>query len=149
MIKINPQSEMEFKTRKKAEQFRTLTKTVIAIVIIFLVPELPYGFFYLLTVSLGHSEKAILPLKVNRLVHCLYEILQVLSFHLNFWVYCLLIRHFRSCIKRFIQLITCRVVSFKSLDERTTTTSSEAVELRAITTETDEIQATTSVNFLD
>ena len=127
--------EMEalgLKSRKKTEQFRMLTKTVIAIVVIFLVPELPYGLFYLVTVSLGHSNQAILPLNVNRLVHCIYEILMVLSFHLNFWVYCLLIRNFRSCIKRFIQLITCRVVTFKRLDD-STTTSSNGVELQAMT----------------
>ena len=56
-----------FKSRKKTELFRMHTKTVVAIAVIFLVPELPYGLYYLVTVSLGHSEKAILPLKVNRL----------------------------------------------------------------------------------
>lgn len=129
------------KSKKKTEQFRMLTKAVVAIVVIFLVPELPYGLFYLVTVSLGHSGKAILPLKVNRLVHCIYEILMVLSFHLNFWVYCLLIRNFRSCIKRFIQLVTCRFVSFKRLDD-STTTSSNGVELHAMTSAITETHST-------
>ena len=138
----NGQSEAKgLKSRKKTEHFRMLTKTVVAIVVIFLVPELPYGLFYLITVSLGHSDKAILPLKVNRLVHCIYEILMVLSFHLNFWVYCLLIRNFRSCIKRFIQLITCRIVSFKRPDD-STTTSSNGVELHAMTSTITETQST-------
>ena len=138
----NGRSEAKgLKSRKKTEQFRMLTKTVVAIVVIFLVPELPDGLFYLVTVSLGHSDRAILPLKVNRLVHCIYEMMMVLSFHLNFWVYCLLIRNFRSCIKRFIQLITCRVVSFKRLDD-STTTSSNGVELHAMTSVITETHST-------
>ena len=129
-------SEATLQSRKKSEQSRILTMTVVAIVVIFLVPEFPYGIFYLITVSLRHSGRTILPLKINRLIHCLYEVLLVLSFHLNFWVYCLLIRNFRTCIKRVIQLATCRVVRFKRVKEDTTT-SSEAVELRAIKSETE------------
>ena len=141
MFDEHDQNQATFQSRKKTEQFRVLTKTVIAIVVVFLIPELPYGLFYLVTVSLGHSDRAILPLQVNRLIHCIYEILMVLSFHLNFWVYCLLIRSFRSCIKHFIQLITCRVGSFKRLDDDTTT-SSNAVELQAMTSVIPETDAT-------
>lgn len=137
MLDRNRPNEVTLQSRKRTEQVRMLTKMVVAIVVIFLVPEFPYGIFYLITASLGHSGEMIFPLSTNRLIHCIYEVLLVLSFHLNFWVYLLLIPRFRSSIKRLIQLVTCKVVSFKRLEDDTT--SSEAVELQAMRSETEHI----------
>ena len=131
-------------SRKNAEQNRILTKTVIAIVVLFLIPEFPYGIFYLITLSLRHAGKMILPLKTNRLIHCLYEVLLVLSFHLNFWVYCLIIRNFRTGIKRVIQMATCKTVHFERASEGTT--SSDIVELQAMRSETAVIENDDTIN---
>ncbi|XP_060567704.1 sex peptide receptor-like [Ruditapes philippinarum] len=122
--------------RRKQTQ-RNVTIVVILIVVIFLVPELPYGIFYLMTVSLNHSGKRIFPLRTNRLIHCVYELFLIVSFHLNFWVYCIMIRNFRSCIKSLLRLVTCRPANFERLEGEVTSSSGGGLELAGMTTGTD------------
>ncbi|XP_045163050.2 sex peptide receptor-like [Mercenaria mercenaria] len=125
---------------RRRQKQRSLTLIVLLVVVIFLVPELPYGIFYFITVSLRHAGKRILPLRTNRLIHCIYEILLVVSFHLNFWVYCIIIRSFRSCIKSLLRLVTCRPADFERLEGETTSSSGGDLELVGMTTETDKEQ---------
>ena len=134
-VRVINSNNMAESARRKSKKSRNVTIVVILVVVIFLIPELPYGIFYLSIVSLRHSKKALLPLETNRIFHCIYEILLVVSFHLNFWVYCILVRKFRSCIKALLRLVICDHVSFQRLEAETTTSSSKGVELEKIETE--------------
>lgn len=119
---------------KRPQYQRNITVVVILVVVIFLVPELPYGLFYLTTVSLRHAGKRIFQLRTNRLIHCIYELLLVLSFHLNFWVYCVMIKSFRSCIKNVLRFLTCRPVNFERLEGEASSSTAGGLELVGMTT---------------
>ena len=82
---------------------RRLSIIVSTIVIVFLIPEIPYGIFELYTVLRKHYGKKIMNLHTNRAFHAVYEILLVFSFHANFWIYTVLNKGFRSELKK-----TCR-----------------------------------------
>ena len=86
--------------KRRAAQNRRISIIVIVVVVIFLIPEIPYGIFLLISVSLRHSGEELLPLESNRAFHCAYEILLVLNFHANFWVYTIINRKFRIGLKR-------------------------------------------------
>ena len=79
---------------------RRMSIIVSTIVIAFLIPEVPYGIFLLITLIQVHSGNSIMPLTVNRGFHASYEILLVLSFHANFWIYTILNKRFRSELKK-------------------------------------------------
>ena len=79
---------------------RRMSVIVSTIVIAFLIPEVPYAIFLLITLVHSHSGKNIMPLNVNRVFHAVYEILLILSFHTNFWIYTVLNRRFRSELKK-------------------------------------------------
>ena len=79
---------------------RRLSIIVSTIVIVFLIPEIPYGIFQLYTVIRMHAGKTILDLHTNRAFHAVYEILLVFSYHANFWVYTILNKTFRSELKK-------------------------------------------------
>lgn len=85
---------------RRLEWNRRMSIIVSTIVIAFLIPEVPYAIFLLITLIHIHSGKQIMPLKVNRAFHAGYEILLVLSFHANFWIYTVLNRRFRSELKK-------------------------------------------------
>ncbi|XP_045161739.2 neuropeptide Y receptor type 1-like [Mercenaria mercenaria] len=78
---------------------------VIAVVIVFLIPEIPYGVFLLVQVCLKHSKKNLLKVKTSRAIICAYEILLVLSFHANFWIYLIMNRKFRRGLHRTFEPI--------------------------------------------
>ena len=99
--------------KRRAAQNRRISVIVIIVVIIFLVPEIPYGIFLLISVSLKHSGEELMELDKNRAFHCAYEILLVLNFHANFWVYVAMNRKFRSGLKR--TFIPCLAVLFRCL----------------------------------
>lgn len=82
---------------------------VIAVVIVFLIPEIPYGIFLMITVILKHSGKRLLDLKTNRAVFCAYDILLVLSFHANFWIYLIMNRRFRRGLQRLFDPVEALV----------------------------------------
>jgi len=86
-------------TRRRAEENRRVSIIVVAIVIVFLVPEIPYGFFLLSSVIRKHAEIAF-DLEFNRAIHAVYEVTLVLSFHANFYIYTFLNRRFRKGLKR-------------------------------------------------
>lgn len=99
--------------KRRAAQNRRISVIVIIVVIIFLVPEIPYGIFLLISVSLKHSGQELMALDKNRAFHCAYEILLVLNFHANFWVYTAMNRKFRSGLKR--TFIPCLALLFRCL----------------------------------
>ena len=99
--------------KRRAAQNRRISVIVIIVVIVFLVPEIPYGIFLLISVSLKHAGKELMALDKNRAFHCAYEILLVLNFHANFWVYTAMNRKFRSGLKR--TFVPCLAVLFRCL----------------------------------
>lgn len=121
---------------KKRRKHRNLTIVVVLIVAIFLVPELPYGIFFMITLCLRHTGQDILPLRTNRLVHCLYELLLLLSFHLNFWVYSAMIQNFRACVKTILKYATCQPANFERLDGDATSSGDKDLELTGAVTST-------------
>ncbi|KAK3581320.1 hypothetical protein CHS0354_016166 [Potamilus streckersoni] len=86
-------------SRERDQQNKRASTIVVCIAIIFLIPEIPYGVFLLVTVLRKHSGKEILPLRENRLFHFIYEIALLLCFHANFWVYIIMNRRFRDELK--------------------------------------------------
>ena len=79
---------------------RWISIMVSTIVIAFLIPEVPYGIFLLITLTQIHSGTKIMPLSLNRGFHAGYKILLVLSFQANFWIYRALNKRFRSELKK-------------------------------------------------
>ena len=79
---------------------RWISIMVSTIVIAFLIPEVPCGIFLLITLTQIHSGTKIMPLSINRGFHAGYEILLVLSFQANFWIYRALNKRFRSELKK-------------------------------------------------
>ena len=75
----------------RSAENRRVSIIVVAIMILFLIPEVPYGLFLLyLSINgrLGNSEQ-------NEAIYSGYEIIVVLSSHLHFYVYTFLNRTFR------------------------------------------------------
>lgn len=99
--------------KRRAAQSRRISTIVVIVVIIFLIPEIPYGIFLLISVSLKHQGKALMDLHTNRAFHCAYELLLVLSFHANFWVYTIMNRKFRSGLLRSFD--PCLLLVFRVL----------------------------------
>ncbi|KAL3861534.1 hypothetical protein ACJMK2_007563 [Sinanodonta woodiana] len=85
--------------RERDQQNKRASIIVVCIAIVFLIPEIPYGIFLLVTVIKKHSSNYILPLEANRLLHLIYEIALIISFHANFWVYIIMNRRFRDELK--------------------------------------------------
>jgi hypothetical protein len=86
--------------QRRNQESKRISCIVIAVVIVFLIPEIPYGIFLLVQVSLTHSKQNLLELKTSRAIICAYEILLVLSFHANFWIYLIMNRKFRRGLQR-------------------------------------------------
>ena len=101
------------KLQQRAAQSRRISIIVVIVVVVFLVPEIPYGIFLLTSVSLMHQEKKLMSLETNRAFHCAYELLLVLSFHANFWVYTIMNRKFRSGLLRSFD--PCLIILFRCL----------------------------------
>ena len=99
--------------KRRAAQNRRISIIVIIVVVIFLVPEVPYAVFFLISVSLKHAGENLLPLEQNRAFHLAYEVLLVLNFHANFWVYTIMNRKFRSGLIRTFD--PCLALLYRSL----------------------------------
>lgn len=133
--KLNNNIDMHTGVNRRKERNRKVTLVVVLIVLIFLIPELPYGIFYLMIVTLRHSNKNIFPLRTNRIVHTAYEILLIVSYHLNFWVYCLMIQSFRNLMKQVVRLLSCRPVNFERLQDEGSSLSDRDFELAGMNEE--------------
>ncbi|KAK3581317.1 hypothetical protein CHS0354_016162 [Potamilus streckersoni] len=86
-------------SRERDQQNKRVSIIVVCIAIIFLIPEIPYGIFLLVTVIKRHGGQDILPLRENRLFHFIYENALLLGFHANFWIYISMSRLFRDELK--------------------------------------------------
>ena len=78
---------------------RRISFIVTAIVICRLLPEIPYCVFLLyngIDKSVNNGEN--IHLKTNRIFHMSYELLLMISFQCNFYIYVILNRNFRSCL---------------------------------------------------
>ncbi|KAL4220884.1 hypothetical protein ACF0H5_019150 [Mactra antiquata] len=84
---------------------RRIAIIVTAIVIVFLIPEIPFGFYLLYNaIEQTTNDGENLDLETNRAVHLSYELLLLLSFHANFYIYILFNRKFRRfLLKIFVQ----------------------------------------------
>ncbi|XP_052759625.1 sex peptide receptor-related protein 2-like [Mya arenaria] len=122
--------------REKKERARKITLVVVLILVIFLVPELPYGIYFLITMILKLVKGKILPLKTNRAVHTAYEVLLVLSFHLNFWVYCAMYRSFRKSLKTICRKLQCQPEPPFHSEENMTSSINKDYELVGMTSDT-------------
>lgn len=90
---------------KRTSRDKVITIASALIVIVFLFPELPHGIYKLLIV-IRHTDQT----NANsdsvsyHIVICIYELLMVLTFFANFWIYYGMMKDFRIF---FLQLITC------------------------------------------
>ena len=85
---------------KRKEENRRISIIVTGIVVVFLIPEIPYGVFLLYSAiekTVSNGENFIL--EVNRSIHMGYELLLLLSFNANFYIYTFLNKKFRKCLK--------------------------------------------------
>ncbi|XP_060579359.1 sex peptide receptor-like [Ruditapes philippinarum] len=88
-------------TLKRRVENRRISTIVIGIVVVFLIPEIPYGVFLLYhAIDKATTNGDNSNLEVNRGIHMGYELLLVLSFNANFYIYTFLNRKFRKCLKR-------------------------------------------------
>ena len=88
---------------KRMSRDKMITITATLIVIVFLIPELPYCVYRLVFVINKHLGNS-LDSEDNHIFLAVYEIALIVSFHCNFWIYCMVMRDFRQLIKR---LATC------------------------------------------
>lgn len=86
-------------SRVRILENRRVTIIVLAIVIAFLVPEVPHIFFLLYSVIMKH-QRSVFHLKDYRIIHVVYEILVLISFHANFYIYMIFNKRFRRVFKR-------------------------------------------------
>ena len=105
---------------QRTSRDKLISLTTICIVIIFLVPELPYGIYKLVLLSLMHGPKTNLQVERNRMVFAVYEIVLLISFHLNIWIYSIMMRDFR---KRLISIVTLGYFRKKVKRERDSSVS--------------------------
>ncbi|KAK3589535.1 hypothetical protein CHS0354_041660 [Potamilus streckersoni] len=115
------------------QKHKILTKVVVIISIIWLIPEIPYGIYYLIVVGQIHNGQSIFPLEINRKIHLSYEVAVIISFHCNFWVYVLMIRRFRLALKRMFQFTTCRNAQLsESADTASSTNQGNGLDLPSV-----------------
>ncbi|KAH3805976.1 sex peptide receptor-like [Dreissena polymorpha] len=83
----------------RSSRDRIITFTTALIVVCFLVPEIPYGIYTLFVLINIHSlELAKLELKTHHIMFSAYEIAMLVSFHANFWIYCMMMGDFRRAL---------------------------------------------------
>ena len=92
--------------QQRSSRDRIITITATLVVIVFLIPELPYCIYRLAFVIQKHMHTRFEPFD-NHIFLAAYEIVLIVSFHCNFWIYCIMMREFRQALHR---LITCKVL---------------------------------------
>lgn len=88
---------------QRSARDRIITVTATLVVIVFLIPELPYCTYRLAFVIKKHLLN---PFETfhNHIFLSAYEIVLIISFHCNFWIYCIMMRDFRQAL---VRLTTC------------------------------------------
>ena len=102
-------SEQSTNNEGMSAQNGRVSRTVMAIMILFLIPEVPYGLFLLYMSIIGQLDDSSLnDLNRNRAIRAGYEIALVLSFHLNFYIYTFFNKRFRlHLLKTFGIFASC------------------------------------------
>ncbi|XP_045161311.2 uncharacterized protein LOC123526285 [Mercenaria mercenaria] len=86
---------------RRKEENRRISIIVTAVVLVFLIPEIPYGILLLYNaIDKATNQGQGMNLETNRALHLVYELLLVLSFHANFYVYTFFNRRFRKTLFR-------------------------------------------------
>ncbi|XP_053378724.1 uncharacterized protein LOC128548266 [Mercenaria mercenaria] len=93
---------------KSTPERRRITVIVVAVVVVFLIPEIPYGIYLFLESLSFHFDNIELVgnLKTKRYIHYCYEFLLLVSFHANFYIFCLLNKCFRKNLKEIFKSLT-------------------------------------------
>ncbi|XP_052819649.1 uncharacterized protein LOC128245506 [Mya arenaria] len=86
---------------RRERENRRVTTIVVAIVIVFLIPEIPYGVFLFVSVISKHTNTKP-DLEKIRAIHAIYELTLVTSFQANFYIYTIMNKRFREGLKRSI-----------------------------------------------
>ena len=81
----------------RSSRDRVVTVTSILIVIVFLIPELPFGIYKYVYVIYS-PDSMITSLELHHQITAIYEVALVFSFHINFWIYCGTMGDFRQAI---------------------------------------------------
>ncbi|XP_052784204.1 sex peptide receptor-like [Mya arenaria] len=98
-------SHRKNKTRNSKEKIITITAFLI--VVCFLIPEIPHGAYKLYIMLSIYIESVSIPdAKLNHTMISVYEILLLVSFHANFWIYCAMMYEFRQALVKIITLDT-------------------------------------------
>lgn len=84
-------------SQQRSEDNRRVSFIVLIVMVFFMIPEVPYGVFLFYVVISGHTNTH-MDLETNRMIHAIYEVLMVISFHSNFWIYTILNKRFRSLL---------------------------------------------------
>ncbi|XP_053379814.1 sex peptide receptor-like [Mercenaria mercenaria] len=111
---------------RRIEENRRMFIIVTAVVIVFLIPEMPYCVFLLYNaVDKSVNKGRNIELETNRAIHMSYELLLVISFHANFYIYTFLNTRFRACLYRsFVKPVQRVVGNFRKLSNlRSSSTS--------------------------
>lgn len=91
---------------QRSARDRVITVTATLVVIVFLIPEMPYCVYRTAFVIKKHLNDPFTTFQ-NHVLLCVYEYVLIVSFHCNFWIYCIMMRDFRRAIK---QLTICGVL---------------------------------------
>lgn len=91
---------------QRSTRDRIITITATLVVIVFLIPELPYCVYRLAFVIKKHILDPFTTLE-NHVFLSAYEITLIVSFHCNFWIYCVMMRDFRLAL---VRLTTCGLI---------------------------------------
>lgn len=118
------------RTASRTSKERVLTTTTSLIVVCFLIPELPYGIYQVILVfHLNDIGGLHLTQKLNHIVIAVYEIVLIVSFHANFWIYCAMMYKFRRTLMNLFRFGTLKPrlnriqTSFKATFRRRRTSS--------------------------
>ncbi|XP_052782825.1 sex peptide receptor-like [Mya arenaria] len=151
-------SHTKNKTRKSKEKIITLT--ALLIIVCFLIPEIPHGAYKLYMMLSIYNKSIPTPIaKLNHIMMSVYEILLVVSFHANFWIYCVMMHEFRQALVGVITLHTFKrgiarlrsysassirqSDSFRSIASRSSSISNR----NRVLSRTTSVQSTTSDNI--
>lgn len=135
---------------RRAAENKRMCVIVLAIVIVFLIPEIPYG-IYLFVLYILHKRKQQLHTETNRLITMIYELALVLSFHANFYIYTVFNKSFRKELKRTlsypISLILNKSSTSLKIESRSTghTNDSPGVDHKLKLLKTDSINAANTI----
>lgn len=110
---------------------RRIIVLVVSIVIVYLIPEVPYVVFLLYNAIDKTIQSNKETIETNRLIHMTYELLLVVSFHVKVYIYILFNKRFYKTLKQtFISPITRLIVDKRNLSLSRPMSESQRTTLR-------------------